>query len=302
MNFIATKNLKVTILKFLSLRTYVPNKSFIQIMIPYLKSPFGLMLKAFFFVLIFLTFGCHSKNEKGATYDLDDSMAEPVSPPTTEQVEIQRKLIKEGNLEFQTDDIQATRKILFQAVEKYKGYISSDQEYKTQERISNTVVVRVPSSNFEKLLSDATEGVDKFDHKNIEVKDVTEEFLDVKARLKTKKELEDRYIDLLKKANNIKEILEIENQIGLLRTEIESIEGRMKYLESQISFSTLTLTFYEKRFDGTKFSGKFKDGFTNGWENFVWFFVFLVNIWPFIFLLLGIVVGIRMWKRRSKKI
>lgn len=64
-----------------------------------------------------------------------------------------------------------------------------------------------------KLLIDATKGVDKFDHKNIEVKDVTEEFLDVKARLKTKKELEDRYIDLLKKANNIKEILEIETRL-----------------------------------------------------------------------------------------
>jgi len=119
----------------------------------------------------------------------------------------------------------STRKQILESVDKYEGYIASDEEYKYKGGISNTIVIRVPAENFDELLADATKGVSKFDSKNITVKDVTEEFLDIQARLKTKKELENRYLELLKKAKSVPEILEVERQLGQLRADIESIEG-----------------------------------------------------------------------------
>ncbi len=212
---------------------------------------------------------------------------------------IERKLIKEGNVEFETDDLAATRRNIYQAVEKYKGHIASDQEFKSPDRISHTITARVPAGQFDAMMSEATEGIKQFDNKTINIRDVTEEFVDVEARLRTKKELENRLLELLKQAKTVSEILEIETQLGTLRSDIESIEGRMKYLGNQVSFSTLSLTFYQEVPKTTAFGRQFSEGIRNGWQNLVWFFVGLVNIWPFVLIVAGIVLWLRIYRRRK---
>jgi hypothetical protein len=249
-------------------------------------------------IILLTIFGC-AQNTDSASMEMAD---EEIVAPTTEQKtneSVERKLIKEGRVEFETDNLNSTRKTIFEAVNKYKGYVSSDQEFKSPGRKSNTVIIRVPADNFDNLLSVATQGVEKFESKEINVKDVTEEFLDVQARLKIKKELEQRFIDLLKEAKNVTEVLEIEKQIGQLRSDIESIEGRLKYLQDRVSFSTLTMTFYESIPNETEFGQKFKNGFSNGWDNLVWFFVVLTNIWPFILIGLGLIIGLRIYRRKK---
>jgi len=249
-------------------------------------------------IILLTIFGC-AQNSENASMEMAD---EEIVAPTTEQKTseaVKRKLIKEGRVEFETDNMNSTRKTIFEAVKKFNGYVSSDQEYKSPGRKSNTLIIRVPADNFDSLLSDATQGIEKFESKEINVKDVTEEFLDIQARLKTKKELEQRFINLLKEAKNVTEILEIEKQIGQLRSDIESIEGRLKYLQDRVSFSTLTMTFYESTPNETEFGQKFKNGFSNGWDNLIWFFVVLTNIWPFILIGLGLIFGIRFYRRKK---
>ena len=266
-------------------------------------------------LIIFLMFSCAQSEEPSynmaydtskatlneeESFDMADEESIAEQPEQQEEINIERKLIKEGKVEFEAEDINSTRALIFESIEKYKGYASSDKEYKSTGRLSNTIIIRVPAKNFDLLLSDATKGVTKFDSKNIEVLDVTEEFLDIQARLKTKKELESRYLELLKKANNVTEMLEVEKQVGQLRSEIESVEGRLKYLESKVSFSTLTMSFYQTVPYENEFGNEFKDGFVNGWENLILFFVFLTNIWPFILLVIGLIVGIRIWRKSRK--
>ncbi|HKK75608.1 MAG TPA: DUF4349 domain-containing protein [Saprospiraceae bacterium] len=225
----------------------------------------------------------------------------PPPPPPQAEVEIERKLIKEGRVEFETNDLPATRKTVFAAIHKYEAYISSDEEYTYSGRKSNTLVIRVPAEDFDSLLAAATRGIDRFDSKQINVKDVTEEFLDIQARLETKKELEERYLSLLQRANTVTEILEIEKEIGNLRSEIESIEGRLQYLENRVGYSTLSLTFYESIPEDNAFAQKFKKGFRNGGDNLIWFFVGLVNIWPFILIGIALILGVRWYRKRKKK-
>ncbi len=218
-----------------------------------------------------------------------------------EELPVERKLIKEGYVVFETDDMEASRQQILQSVEKYEGYISSDEAHNYSGRLSNTIVIRVPAEHFDALLAEATQGISKFDSKNITTKDVTEEFLDIEARLRTKKELESRYLELLKKAKSVSEVLEVERQIGQLRAEIESIEGRLKYLKNRVSYSTLSITFYKNIPGQTAFGKKFKKGFKNGWENLIWFFVGIVNIWPFVLLAIALIFGIRAWRRKRRK-
>lgn len=255
----------------------------------------------FLALFIFITsMSCSSNDEETKVLMSGQDIVPEKS--TDKQFELsERKLIKEGFVEFEVERISNSRINFFKAVSKYGGYVSSDEEFKTPDRTTNTIVIRVPSQNFDNLLNEATKGIDKFDRKNIQVKDVTEEFLDIDARLKTKMELESRLLELLKLAKNVTEILEIEKQLGELRSDIESVEGRMKYLQSRISLSTLTLTFYESNSIDSEFGQKFKNSFKNGWNNFVEFFVFLSNIWPFIIFGVIMLLGFRLYKKRKKE-
>ena len=256
-------------------------------------------------IILTALFGCNQKSDL-----LSLNMAGEVSPDLIESERIEpvetiapinRKLIKTGWIEFETNSIKYSREKVVQAVTKHRGYISSDREYSSTGRNSNTIMVRVPADSFDDFLKDATEGIERFDSKSINVSDVTEEFLDVKARVKTKKEIEARFHELLKQARTISDILEIEKQIGQLRTEIESIEGRLKYLENQVSYSTLTITFYERIPTKTEFGKMFKMGLRNGWNALIWLFVLLTNIWPFIIIGLGVVFGIRFYRKKFHK-
>ncbi len=256
-------------------------------------------------LFLFIIIGCDKNpdyNElesAGASIEMAVFAEEAVADDAIADDVKERKLIKEGTLEFETKDIKETRETVLRAVKKYKAYISSDREFNSSGRVSNTIEIRVSSDKFDALLTDATLGVENFDSKEITVKDVTEEFLDVEARLKTKKELEIRYLDLLKQAKSVVEILEIEKQIGTLRADIESIEGRLNYLKDRVSYSTLYITFYETLPEKSAFGEKFKDGFKNGWINLVWFFVFLVNLWPFLLILIAFFIGRRIYKKKK---
>jgi len=256
--------------------------------------------KYFGFLILTTIYSCSQNNESvGIKMAGEDLAISAIHQETN--VNIERKLIKEGHVEFETNDLNTTRRNIFEAVERHNAFVSSDREYKSTGRMGNTVVIRVPAEKFDNLYKDAIQGVERFENKEIFVRDVTEEFIDIQARLKTQKELESRYIELLKQARNVPEILEIEKQIGLLRSEIESIEGRLKYLQNQVSFSTLTMTFYESIPNRTEFAKKFKNGFRIGKENLIWFFVALIYFWPFILIGIGIFIGLKFYRRRNKK-
>jgi len=256
-------------------------------------------LKTISIILVTLLLGCKGNMEEGSAPASYESLLEN-APQNEEPIQIERKLIKDGNISFETDNLETTKNTITTAVKKYKAYIASDQEYRSAGSISNTIIIRVPKNNFDNLLADITKGITEFDGKEIKVKDVTEEFLDVSARLKTKKELEIRYLEILKKANTVKEILEVERELEQLRSDIESIEGRLKYLENKTSLATLTITYYQSISNQTQFGNKFKEGFKNGSDNLIWFFVFLVNIWPFLVILLIIAFILKKWRKRRR--
>lgn len=193
-----------------------------------------------------------------------------------------RKVIKTGNISFETDRLGETRQYIDSVVKRYNGYLSSEEEFKSDTRSSHSVVVRLPAPDFDNFIRDLDKHVTRYDHKNINANDVTAEFIDISARVKTKKELEARYLELLKKATTTKDMLEIERAIGDLRSEIESIEGRLRYLGDQTDYSTATITYYKLIAKDHAFGNKFGNGFVNGWNNLIWFFIGLVNIWPFV--------------------
>lgn len=76
---------------------------------------------------------------------------------------------------------------------------------------------------------------------NVNSQDVSEEFIDLDARLRTQRALELQFLEIMKRANKVEEALEVQRQVAEVRTEIEKLEGRKRFLENQSSLSTITV-------------------------------------------------------------
>lgn len=218
----------------------------------------------------------------------------------------QQKIIRTANLRFETEDLEETHSRIVSSLKKFGGIVQNDRQENEYQSISRTLEVRVPSQNFDGFMSDVSKGVAYFDEKEISSSDVTEEYIDTESRIKTKKALEARYLELLKKANKVSEMLEVEAKLSEIREEIESKQARLNYLKSQVAMSTLTITFYKTRPDnggatvsyGSKIGNALKSG-VNGLSDF---FIGLLEMWPFILILVALIVFFRKrWRRRKKQ-
>lgn len=214
--------------------------------------------------------------------------------------EISKKLIRNGSISFRTSNLDKTRDFINETIIQLNGYISSENTSTEDKRNTITLTVRVPANNFDSLLDAISSRHPKVDYQNIYVEDVTQDFIDIEARLSTKKELEQRYMELLKNAKSVSEILEIEKQIGELRSEIESYEGRLRYLSKQVNYSTLRITFYDHN-QNFGFSGRFENGLKSGWTNMLWLIVALANLWAIILFIVIIWLAATIIYRRRRK-
>jgi hypothetical protein len=212
---------------------------------------------------------------------------------------IQRMLTKEGSLRWETNDVNKTHAAIITQAKKLNAYISNDNQTRNDYQITTNVVMRIPSDKFDEFISTLENDVSKFDEKRIDVLDVTEEYIDISARMKTKKELEQHYYELLKQTRNVSEVLQVEAQLNVVRGEIESAEGRLKYLKDRVSMSTLNLTFYETTSAPVGFFGEIGKSFISGWKGFLYFILGIISIWPVTIVILVIVIWII--KRRRNR-
>jgi hypothetical protein len=228
-----------------------------------------------------------------ALYDKADLNASAKEAPKN----IEPKIIKEGNLRFQTNDLTATYTQIQNAVKSHNATIQNDTEGKDYGSVFRRLIIRVPSKNFDLFLKDISKGVAYFDNKEISSQDVTAEYIDIDARLKAKKVLENRYLELLKKANKVSEMLEIEAQLSSIREEIEAKEGQLNYMQNRVSFSTITIEFYksiaEESGATASYGMKIWTAIKSGFNSMSSLFINLLSIWPFIIILFAIGYFIR---------
>ncbi|OIQ15601.1 MAG: hypothetical protein BM557_11155 [Flavobacterium sp. MedPE-SWcel] len=218
------------------------------------------------------------------------------------------KIIKNANIRFETNDLKATTTAIQKAIKKHNGLVQHDSEHNDDYSISHTIAVRVPSQHFEKFIADISTGVSYFDRKEISAKDVTAEYIDVEARIKTKKKLEARYLELLKKAGKVSEMLEIEKELSSIREEIEAKEGRLNYMKNSIAMSTVHIQYYkttEVRVGETvSYGSKIGNAIKSGFNALSSFFITLLSLWPFIliFVITLFVIRRRLNRKRNKSI
>jgi len=216
-----------------------------------------------------------------------------------------QKIIKNSYLRFETQDLDKTYNQIIEYVENNNGFIQNDNSNKSHNQLSRNVEIRIPTTNFQKTVDSISNHVAFFDTKRVSARDVTEEFIDLDARLKAKKTLEKRYLELLSKANNVKEMLEIERELSNIREEIEAKEGRIKYLQNHVSLSTLSVEFYKVYVEtsaSSSYATKMWNALKSGFNGISLFFLGLLHIWPFIILLIASFFIIKRWIKKRNNI
>jgi hypothetical protein len=218
------------------------------------------------------------------------------------------KIIKTAHLEFQVDDLEKSKKQIGQFVDAEKGYISNLEEMKEPTRIHASYAIRVPAAGFDRLVENIRKEGKYINNSKIERKDVTEEFVDIKARMETEKLEEARYREILHQAKSIKEILEVETYLGATREKIEAKEGKLKYLVSQAEYSTIFAQVYQTipyerppKGESEGFFSRLWSSLRDGWTGLVEFFLALITIWPVLIIIVVIVYFIIRKNKRNKQ-
>lgn len=230
---------------------------------------------------------------------------EPLQKVKEESVTPEKKIIKEGRISINVSDIEKSKTKVNDLVSTNSGYYANESFNNSDYESTYNLQIRIPSKNFEKFIKELEDGKEEIVFKEITAQDVTTQYIDIELRLENKRSYLTRYKELLSQAKSVNEILEIEEKIRVLQEEIESAEGQLKYLASQVSFSTLNLSiqkikpFKYSRTDRGSFFEKLKLSLSSGWYGFVDFTLFMLNLWPFAILIAVTFFLFKKWRRRK---
>jgi len=197
-----------------------------------------------------------------------------------------KKLIKTADITIQLKDYHPYNNTLHKNLKQFGAYVANETQTQNDYRIENNISIKVPVLLFDDFVNALQSDSVKVLQKNITSTDVTTEIYDTKARTALKKKVRERYEDLVKQARNTKELLDLQNEINDVQVDIESTEGRAKYLSQQTVYSTVNLRYYQDLAETVKpndsFWSKLKEGFSNGGNIIGTTLLVLINIWPLV--------------------
>lgn len=172
-----------------------------------------------------------------------DYNAIPSQAPAPTLSASERKLIQNGALSLIVDRVEDAVTKLADIAEKLGGRIDSatlDNRGGTEKKHA-TVVMKVPAVNFGAGMEQIKGVARKVQSENISTEDITEKFIDMQARLKNLKAEEEQYLEIMKKALKIEDILKVSQKLYAVRQQIEQLQGQMNYLSRQVDMSVIVI-------------------------------------------------------------
>ena len=197
-----------------------------------------------------------------------------------------KKIIKTADLKLEVKDFKLYSNNVHSLSKRYGAYIANEDQSESNEKKETTISIKVPVEQFEDLLNALPSDSDKIIEKKITSEDVTAEVVDTKSRLQAKEQMRLKYLEFLKQAKNMEDVLKVQGEINNIQEEMESASGRINYLSHQSAYSTINLTFYQPIAgynppdDSPGFSTRTVLAFKNGFQFIAEIFIGFVSIWP----------------------
>ncbi|WP_342421789.1 DUF4349 domain-containing protein [Paenibacillus sp. FSL E2-0178] len=158
---------------------------------------------------------------------------------------LNKKLIYKANLNMEVADYGAAQTEVRNMITLAGGYIIEFSENMSEYEQGGTFILKVPASGFSSFLNNLEKVKHEKLQRSIQGQDVSEEYVDLESRLKAKQMMETQYIDFMKKATKPADLVQFANQLGAIQEQIEQIKGRMRYIDQNVSFSTVELRLYQ---------------------------------------------------------
>lgn len=160
--------------------------------------------------------------------------------------EQKRYVILHARLTLEIEDVKDASGIIQERVRELGGYLESLEFYDLRDdRRAGQLAVRVPEHKFDYFL-ESLEDLGKVKNPHLYTDDVTMRYIDLEARLKNLDVQEERMRELLERAKNVEEILQIEKELGRIRGDLEAMSAEFKYLRERVSYSTVEIRLEEK--------------------------------------------------------
>lgn len=194
----------------------------------------------FLLVVSLVASACSSGSRNSADYD--ESKAPSGGEPSNmagEQTS-ERKVIYSVYLSVTVANVDKAVQELDAKAANLGGFISESNRNHTVDSPTATITFRIPKAKYSEFLTYAR-SLGEFDTEKIDSTDVTEEYVDLEARLANRLVHEERLLDMLSKTENVEELLSVEKELARVREDIEVIEGRLRYLSEKVDMATITV-------------------------------------------------------------
>ena len=253
--------------------------------------------------------GGGGKETKEQTIPLDGSgrTSQPAVPS-------ERKIIRNADLSLESETPEEVQNKIAAIAESKGGFVVESQQRTSDRRSAKrdtvTMSLRVPSEKFAEAVDEIRKTAGGVVVETVKGQDVTEEFIDIEARLAAKKALETQFLEIMKRANSVEDALNVQRQLSEVRAEIEKIEGRKRFLQDQASLSTIKITIQTPAAisaDSAGFFTKLTESINSGLDAAAGFILGLVTIaiaiLPFLlFIVLPIFFVLRyFWRRHQSR-
>jgi len=154
------------------------------------------------------------------------AMSEVGQPWATE-----RMIVRTAAMSLVVVDVPVALDQITKLAEGFGGYVVSSERSKQEERLFGIITIRVPAEDFVNVMEALRKLAVDVTHEETSSKDVTEEYVDLSAKLHNLEATEEQLLRLMEKAEKVEDILNVQRELSKTRGEIEQTKGRMQYLE-----------------------------------------------------------------------
>jgi len=243
------------------------------------------------------------------------SLTDAVKADTTAEA-AERKIIRNADITIEVASTSEAQHSVTSIAEAHGGFVVNSESKQRQsadpaQRSTDfKLVVRVPSTQFGVALDEIKKLATNVPEEKTTGQDVTEEFIDLEARIKTQKALEIQFLEIMRQATKVVDALEVQRQIAEVRTQIEQLEGRKRFIENRSSLATITVNVQAPKpvivTTTTGFGHDLREAISESVEvatGMVLFFVRLVIVMLPVFLLIGLpsALVLRYLVRRARR-
>jgi hypothetical protein len=228
----------------------------------------------------------------------------------TTAADVDQKIIKNGYLQLSVEKVSEVASKITEMSTRRGGFLqNSSVTQRGDGTYYGDISVRVPAKEFEAAMNEMKSYAKLVTHETASGQDVTEQYTDLEAQLRNARAQEETYLAILKQARTVEDTLMVQDRLGAVRSQIESLQGRLQYLENVTAFSTINASLSEEptvRLPTREFrpftivKQAFQTlvaVFQNALAGLIWF----VIVWGGVLLPLGLVAWLvwKWWKRRS---